>query len=204
VARANDAGWPKFDGRYVTYPRFKRDWLAYVESYHVHAKREILVRSLKEISLSASARMAVLGTEDLEDIWKTLDVHFNRARSYAQEALEPVLQFKKYKQGDTTAVRDLYSTLRSVIRAAKEAGYLQKVITDESVPRILARLPSSDWRQWGKEDVHRDPENISAEFEKFVEVKWLDAISVACWDPTSGSGEAQAPDQARRTGAAPG
>jgi hypothetical protein len=27
--RANDSGWPTFDGRLVSYPRFKREWEAY-------------------------------------------------------------------------------------------------------------------------------------------------------------------------------
>ncbi len=28
--RANDSGWPTFDGRYANYPRFKREWAAYI------------------------------------------------------------------------------------------------------------------------------------------------------------------------------
>jgi hypothetical protein len=32
--RANDSGWPTFDGRYANYPRFKREWVAYRETYH--------------------------------------------------------------------------------------------------------------------------------------------------------------------------
>jgi hypothetical protein len=32
--KANDSGWPKFDGRYATYPRFKKEWIAYRETYH--------------------------------------------------------------------------------------------------------------------------------------------------------------------------
>jgi hypothetical protein len=32
--RANDNGWPTFDGRYASYPRFKREWAAYRETYH--------------------------------------------------------------------------------------------------------------------------------------------------------------------------
>jgi hypothetical protein len=27
--RANDSGWPTFNGRYVSYPRFKKEWVAY-------------------------------------------------------------------------------------------------------------------------------------------------------------------------------
>ncbi len=27
--QANDSGWPIFDGRYASYPRFKKEWKAY-------------------------------------------------------------------------------------------------------------------------------------------------------------------------------
>jgi hypothetical protein len=30
--KANDSGWPTFDGRYASYPRFKREWTAYRET----------------------------------------------------------------------------------------------------------------------------------------------------------------------------
>jgi hypothetical protein len=32
--QANDSGWPIFDGRYASYPRFKKEWRAYRETYH--------------------------------------------------------------------------------------------------------------------------------------------------------------------------
>jgi hypothetical protein len=32
--KANDSGWPTFDGQYASYPRFKREWTAYRETYH--------------------------------------------------------------------------------------------------------------------------------------------------------------------------
>ncbi len=32
--KANDSGWPTFDGRYTSYLRFKREWRAYRETYH--------------------------------------------------------------------------------------------------------------------------------------------------------------------------
>ncbi len=32
--KANDSGWPTFDGRYASYPRFKKEWRAYRETYH--------------------------------------------------------------------------------------------------------------------------------------------------------------------------
>jgi hypothetical protein len=37
--RANDSGWPTFDGRFVSYPRFKREWGAYRQTYHTRGRR---------------------------------------------------------------------------------------------------------------------------------------------------------------------
>jgi hypothetical protein len=32
--RGNDSGWPEFDGQYASYLRFKKEWVAYRETYH--------------------------------------------------------------------------------------------------------------------------------------------------------------------------
>ncbi len=32
--KANNSGWPVFDGKYVNYPRFKKEWVAYRKTYH--------------------------------------------------------------------------------------------------------------------------------------------------------------------------
>ncbi len=36
--RANDDGWPTFDGRYVGYPRFKKEWVAYQKTTRLWIK----------------------------------------------------------------------------------------------------------------------------------------------------------------------
>jgi hypothetical protein len=53
-AQANDSGWPVFNGKYVEYPRFRKEWWAYRQTYHGHVKDELACRSLKEKSLVSS------------------------------------------------------------------------------------------------------------------------------------------------------
>jgi hypothetical protein len=46
-AQVNDSGWPKFNGKYVEYPRFRKEWWAYRQTYHGHVRDELVCRSLK-------------------------------------------------------------------------------------------------------------------------------------------------------------
>ncbi len=45
-AQANDSGWPTFGGKYVEYPRFRKEWWAYRQTYHGHVRDELVCRSL--------------------------------------------------------------------------------------------------------------------------------------------------------------
>jgi hypothetical protein len=43
-AQANDGGWPIFNGRYVEYPQFRKEWWAYRQTYHEHVRDELVCR----------------------------------------------------------------------------------------------------------------------------------------------------------------
>ncbi len=46
--QANDSGWPTFDGRYVSYPRFKKEWEAYRQTYHSAVSNNLAARTLRD------------------------------------------------------------------------------------------------------------------------------------------------------------
>jgi hypothetical protein len=46
--KANDSGWPTFDGRYASYPRFKREWTAYRETYHSVVNDDLAAKTLRK------------------------------------------------------------------------------------------------------------------------------------------------------------
>jgi hypothetical protein len=58
-AQANDNGWPVFKGKYVEYPRFRKEWWVYRRAYHGHVRDELVCRAVKEKSLAGSARAMV-------------------------------------------------------------------------------------------------------------------------------------------------
>ncbi len=193
-AQANDGGWPTFSGKYVEYPRFRKEWWAYRQTDHGHVRDELVCRSLKEKSLASSVKILVNDIEDLREAWGTLDTCFDRPEKYIAEALEPVTKFKGYKAFDSGAVREFYSLLRAAMMGARKVGLLHRLINDQTLPGILAKMPANDWRQWAKERPLRIRGAAEEAFWTFVDQKWRDALNVAAAEPagwnvgSSGSG----------------
>jgi hypothetical protein len=78
--RANDSGWPVFDGKYVDYPRFKREWKAYRETYHSIVNDVLVAKTLRERCVKGDAGKMVNHLEDLKEMWDTLDTCYKKAR----------------------------------------------------------------------------------------------------------------------------
>ncbi len=182
-AQANDSGWPTFSGKYVEYPRFRREWWAYRQTYHGHVRDELVCRSLKERSLASYVRLLVNNIDDLREAWNTLDTCFDRPEKYISEALDPVIKFRSYKAFDNGAIREFYSILRAAMMGARKAGLLGRLINDQTLPSILAKMPLTDWRQWAKERPAWMREAIEEAFWNFVDQKWRDALNVAAAEP---------------------
>jgi hypothetical protein len=118
--KANDSGWLTFDGRYASYPRFKREWTAHRETYHSEVNDDLVAKVLREKCIKGDALRMVNHLDDLQEIWDTLDTCFERPEKYMEEVLQPIVEFKKYRATDSCSVREFYSLLRA---AAKGQGH---------------------------------------------------------------------------------
>jgi hypothetical protein len=146
--KANDSGWPAFDGRYASYPRFKREWMAYRETYHFVVNDDLAAKTLREKCVKGDALRMVSHLDDLREIWDTLDTCFERPEKYMEEAIRPIVEFRKYKAADSSAVREFYSVLRVAIKGARSIGRLSLLINDQTVPRIMSKMPYAHWKEW--------------------------------------------------------
>jgi hypothetical protein len=205
-SQANDSGCPTFSGKYVEYPRFRKEWWAYRQTYHGHVRNKLVCRSLKEKSLASSVRLLVNDIDDLREAWNTLDTCFDRPGKYISEALDPVVKFRSYKAFDNGAIREFYSILRVAMMGASKAGLLGCLVNDQTLPGILAKMLPADWRQWAKERPVWMREAIEEAFWNFVDQKWRDALNVAAAEPPAwgmgSSGRAVPQDGGKRGGAA--
>jgi hypothetical protein len=185
--QANDSGWPVFDGRYASYPRFKKEWRAYRETYHSAVNNDLAARALRDRCLRGDALQMVSHLDDLREMWETLDTCYERPEKYMEEALRPIVDFRRYKVTDSAAVREFYSLLRAAVKGAKGIGRLSLLINDQTIPRIMSKMPYTDWKEWATKRPDWMQQDVAATFERFVERKWQDALNVAAAEPVSWS-----------------
>jgi hypothetical protein len=93
----------------------------------------------------------VINIEGLQEIWDTLDTCFDRTEKYITEALDPIIKFRKYRAFNNRAVREFYSLLMSAMLGARKAGLLHRLVNDQTLPGIMARMSVGDRKQWVKE-----------------------------------------------------
>jgi hypothetical protein len=72
--------------------------------------------------------------DDLREMWETLDTCYERPEKYMEEALWPIVDFRRYKATDSAAVRESYSLLRAAVKGAKGIGRLSLLINDQTTP----------------------------------------------------------------------
>jgi hypothetical protein len=182
--RAIDSGWPTFDGRYTSYPRFKK-WRAYRETYHSAVNNDLAAKALRDKCIQGDALRMVSHLDDLREIWETLDTCFERPEKYIEEVLRPIVEFRRYKVADSAAVREFYSLLRVAIKGAKGIGRLGLLVNDQTVPKIMGKMPYTDWKEWATRRPEWMQEDLGSAFEEFVERKWQDALNIAAVEPST-------------------
>ncbi len=145
--------------------------------------------------------------DDLREAWNTMDTCFDRPEKYISEALDPVVKFRSYKAFDNGAIREFYSILGAAMMGARKAGLLSRLVNDQTLPGILAKMPPTDWRQWAKERSVWMREAVEEAFWNFVDQKWRDALNVAAAEPpawgTRGGGRAALQDGVKKEATKP-
>jgi hypothetical protein len=145
--------------------------------------------------------------DDLREMWETLDTCYERPDKYMEEALRPIVDFRRYKISDSAAVREFYSLLRAAIKGARRIGRIELLINDQTIPRIMGKMPHADWKEWATKRPDWMRQGATTAFEAFIERKWLDALNVAAAEPASWKGDGErtsggvrAPDKVASSG----
>jgi hypothetical protein len=123
--------------------------------------------------------------DDLKEIWETLDTCNERPEKYMEEVLRPIVEFRRYKITDSAAVREFYLLLRAAIKGAKGIGRPDLLINDQTVPKIMSKMPYTDWKERATKRPDWMQENLASAFERFVERKWQDVLNIAAAEPSS-------------------
>jgi hypothetical protein len=152
---------------------------------------DLAARALRDKCLKGDAFQMVSHLDDLREMWETLDTCYERPEKYMEEALRPIVDFRRYKIADSAAVREFYSLLRAAIKVAKGIGRVSLLINDQTIPRIMSKMPYTYWKEWATRRPDWMQQDVATTFERFVERKWQDALNVAAAEPASWRGEGE-------------
>jgi hypothetical protein len=144
---------------------------------------DLAAKTLREKCVKGDTLRMVSHLDDLQEIWDTLDTCFERPEKYMEEALRPIVEFRKYKTTDSSAVREFYSILRAAIKGARSIRRRSLLINDQTVLRIMGKMPYANWKEWATRRPEWVREDLGPTLEKFVERKWQDALNVAAAEP---------------------
>ncbi len=152
---------------------------------------DLAARVLRDKCLKGDALQMVSHLDDLQEMWETLDTCYERPEKYMEEVLRPIVDFRRYKIADSAAVREFYSLLRAAIKGAKGIGRIGLLINDQTIPKIMGKMPYTDWREWATRRPDWMQQDVATAFEGFVERKWQDALNIAAAEPASWRGDGE-------------
>jgi hypothetical protein len=89
------------------------------------------------------------------------------------------------------AVREFYSLVRAAIKGARKIGRIELLVNDQTIPRIMSRMPPSDWKEWATRRPGWAGQDATLAFEEFIERKWLDALNIAATEPAPWRGDGE-------------
>ncbi len=81
--KANDVGCPTFNGKCSNYPRLRKEWRACRQPSHNFLGDDLMAKVLREKYISNDIRVMIDNTEDLDEMWSTLDSCYPRPEVYS-------------------------------------------------------------------------------------------------------------------------
>ncbi len=81
--------------------------------------------------------------------------------------------------------------LRAAIKGAKGIGRIGLLINYQTIPKIMGKMPHTDWKEWATRRSDWMQQDVATVFERFVERKWQDALNIAAAEPVSWRGEGE-------------
>jgi hypothetical protein len=140
---------------------------------------DLAAKTLREKCVKGDALRMVSHLDDLQEIWDTLDTDLERPEKYMEEALRPIVEFRKYKAADSCAVREFYSLLRAAIKGAKGIGRLSLLINDQTIPDhgqdALHRL-----ERMGNEEARVDEGGLGANVQEVCGTEVAGRLECSC------------------------
>jgi hypothetical protein len=144
-------GWPKFDGKYVNYYRFRKDWKRYAVNHAKHFTDEDRVRVFREECVRGGAKSLVDHEIRMEDAWAVLDDHYDRPEVFIQELMEPIKAHKVMRENEPMILASFYNCVKVTMAQAEQVEMLDYTCSLTEISNVLAKLPMAEQNLWGEQ-----------------------------------------------------
>ena len=138
---------PTWDGKYRTFPRFKKLWEENITPRHEDSALHLmLVKALPKFVLDNISTL----TNSADDIWKYLEEKYGKPEIVAKEIMAELMGLNPKKLGSKfmgkfcTLLLDTHSLLTNM-------GEEDWLVTNKSVSELEAKLPREELIEWVKQ-----------------------------------------------------
>jgi len=186
-AENNSKGWPKFDGKILSYPVWKKAWERHHEDVYPNLTVDHLKRVLVEQCLPEEVKDRITYKPTMEEVWRFLDIKYMRTNQYLVDLMKPVQSARELAQGDFRGLERHLGMLEHTFDQAKGADMLDSLLHPITVQQMYEKWPPDErvrwWRIAGKIPLLEQPQR----FVEYVRQQYPLAARMADQDAVSRS-----------------
>jgi len=143
-AENDSRGWPKFDGKVLSYDMWKKDWMRHHPTLTVDHLRRVLM----EKCLPDDIKDSICFKKSMEEVWKFLDTVFIKPSKFFHELMQPIVKAKVVQERNWKALEVNLELLQSTFEQAMEAGMLEVVLHVNTLRQMCEKWPYSERILW--------------------------------------------------------
>src|SRR5450830_396102 len=142
--------YPKFEGVFRKYPRFKRDWENYLRHNLSQAGESTIVNCFLQNCLAKNIAEKVDQLETMREVWNQLDSTFSQAFNFERDIMRYTLPLNPLQDNDHVGVADYYTRLLSLFKESARSGFAREVVHPGNVDRLAQKLSNYERRVWAE------------------------------------------------------
>jgi len=163
-----NSGYPYFDGTLKDYPKFRRRWHTFQDTYHKATPQRELVNLFRENCLEKKVADRLRCEETMAGCWRVLDPFYSRPTQYAQDLMSEITATRKIQYSEYERLFEYYALIRGNITEARKANLEETLLTQANIALMEHPLPMREIEEWRNRQAKYAPRYHAEAFVEFV------------------------------------
>ena len=160
--------YPYFDGTLKDYPKFRRRWHTFQDTYHKATPQRKLVNLFRENCLEKKVADRLRCEETMAGCWRVLDPFYSRPTQYAQDLMSEITATRKIQYSEYERLFEYYALIRGNITEARKANLEETLLTQANIALMEHPLPMREIEEWRSRQAKYAPRYHAEAFVEFV------------------------------------